>query len=217
MKKTISIRKLFLISLIILIFSASLMGCAEQRTTEKPVIYLYPTTEQQVKVQLNYDGKLTCTYPQYNDGWDVIAQPDGTLTNIVDNREYSYLYWEGITNTELDMSRGFVVKGEDTEKFLQEKLEYMGLIPKEYNEFIVYWLPILQENAYNFIAFAGNDYENLAQLKITPEPDSILRVMMVYKPLDKLIQVEEQELKPFTRVGFTVVEWGGTEVKGEMK
>ena len=217
MKKTISIRKLFLISLIILIFSASLMGCAEQRTTEKPVIYLYPTTEQQVKVQLNYDGKLTCTYPKYNDGWDVIAQPDGTLTNIVDNREYSYLYWEGITNTELDMSRGFVVKGEDTEKFLQEKLEYMGLIPKEYNEFIVYWLPILQENAYNFISFAGNDYENLAQLKITPEPDSILRVMMVYKPLDKLIQVEEQELKPFTRVGFTVVEWGGTEVKGEMK
>jgi len=217
MKKTISLRKLFLISLIILIFPVSLMGCAEQRTTEKPVIYLYPTTEQQVKVQLNYDGKLTCTYPKYNDGWDVIAQPDGTLTNIVDNREYSYLYWEGITNTELDMSRGFVVKGEDTEKFLQEKLEYMGLIPREYNEFIVYWLPILQENAYNFITFAGNDYEDLAQLKITPEPDSILRVMMVYKPLDKPIQVEEQELKPFTRIGFTVVEWGGTQAKGAMK
>jgi len=203
-----------------LLFTAFLTGCdicKGQSGTKKPVIYLYPTTEQQVKVQLNYDGKLTCTYPQYNDGWDVIAQPDGTLTNIVDNREYSYLYWEGITNTELDMSRGFVVKGEDTEKFLQEKLEYMGLIPKEYNEFIVYWLPILQENAYNFITFAGNDYEDLAQLKITPEPDSILRVMMVYKPLDKPIQVEEQELKPFTRIGFTVVEWGGTQAKGAMK
>ena len=203
-----------------LLFTAFLTGCDRyigESGTKKPVIYLYPTSEQQVKVQLNYDGKLTCTYPQYNDGWDVIAQPDGTLTNIVDNREYSYLYWEGITNTELDMSRGFVVKGEDTEKFLQEKLEYMGLIPREYNEFIVYWLPILQENAYNFITFAGNDYEDLAQLKITPEPDSILRVMMVYKPLDKPIQVEAQELKPFTRVGFTVVEWGGTEAKGAMK
>ena len=220
MKKTISLRKLFLISLIVLIFSASLMGCAGdigKETNKKPAIYLYPTSQQQVKVQLNYNGKLTCTYPQYNDGWDVIARPDGTLTNIADKREYSYLYWEGITDTELDMSKGFVVKGEDTEKFLQEKLEYMGLIPREYNEFIVYWLPILQENTYNFIAFAGSDYEDLAQLEITPEPDSILRVMMVYKPLDKPIQVEEQELKPFTRVGFTVVEWGGTQVKGAMK
>ena len=33
---------------------------------------------------------------------------------------------------------------------------------------------------------------------------------MIYKPLDKSIQEVEQELKPFTRVGFTVVEWGGT-------
>ena len=222
MKKTVSLRKIFLISSIMLLFSASLMGCGGdiskvQRTIHKPVIYIYPTSEHQVKVQLNYDGKLTCTYPEYNDGWDVIARPDGTLTNITDNREYSYLYWEGLTDTELDMSRGFVVKGEDTEKFLQEKLEYMGLIPKEYNEFIVYWLPILQENNYNFISFAGNDYEDLAQLKITPEPDSILRVMMIYKSLDKPIQVEEQELKTFTRVGFTVVEWGGIEEKGIMK
>ncbi|SEW35868.1 hypothetical protein [[Clostridium] fimetarium] len=219
MKKTIGLRRILLISSIMLLLTAFLTACDRYigESEKKPVIYLYPTTEQQVKVQLNYDGKLTCTYPQYNDGWDVIAHPDGTLTNIVDNREYSYLYWEGITNTELDMSTGFVVKGADTEKFLQEKLEYMGLIPKEYNEFIVYWLPILQENAYNFITFAGNDYEDLAQLKITPEPDSILRVMMVYKPLDKPIQVEEQELKPFTRVGFTVVEWGGTQARGAMK
>ena len=222
MKKTICLRKILLISLIILLFSGCLMGwyrCKKQYTytSYKPVIYLYPTSEQQVKVQFNYDGKLTCTYPEYNGGWDVIAQPDGTLTNIADNREYSYLYWEGITDTELDMSRGFVVKGEDTEKFLQEKLAYMGLIPREYNEFIVYWLPILQENKYNFISFAGNDYEDLAQLKITPEPDSILRVMMIYKSLEKPIQVEEQELKPFIREGFTVVEWGGTEGNGAMK
>jgi len=55
----------------------------------------------------------------------------------------------------------------------------MGLIPKEYNDFIVYWLPILQENSYNFISFAGKDYEDLAQLKITSEPDSISRVIMI--------------------------------------
>ena len=48
-----------------------------------------------------------------------------------------------------------------------------------------------------------------AKLVITPKPDSLLRVFMVYKPLQQKITVPEQELKPFTRKGFTVVEWGG--------
>jgi len=178
----------------------------------KPVIYLYPTSEQTVSVELDYKGKLTCTYPEYKGQWVVKAKPDGTLTNIADNREYSYLYWEGTYNKKWDMSKGFVVKGKETEKFLQEKLEYLGLTPKEYNEFIVYWLPIMQENEYNLITFAGEEYENIAPLKITPKPDSILRVMMVFKPLNKPINVEEQELKPFIRKGFTVVEWGGIKV-----
>jgi hypothetical protein len=198
-----------LLSLILITFTA----CTNEEMTKKPVIYLYPTSEQSVSVKLDYDGELTCTYPEYKDGWNVIAKPDGTLTNIEDKREYSYLYWEGISKNQWDMSKGFVVKGEDTEEFLQEKLEYMGLTPREYNEFIVYWLPIMQENKYNLITFAGEDYENLAKLNITPKPDSILRVMMLFKSLDKPIEVEEQEIKSFERKGFTVVEWGGREVK----
>jgi len=219
---------------IILVCVLSITGCAfvqsrneESSVTEKctetieaqnmldgkPVIYLYPTEEQSVSVKLVYDGQLTCTYPEYVNGWDVIARPDGTLTNLKDNRQYSYLYWEGITDVKLDMSKGFVVAGIDTARFLQEKLEYIGLTPRKYNEFIVYWLPILQQNKYNLISFAGKDYEALAKLTINPEPDSILRVMMLYKPLVETTEVEEQKLEPFTRTGFTVVEWGGTQVK----
>jgi len=200
---------IILLSLILITFT----GCTKEERDKKPVIYLYPTSEQSVSVKLDYEGELTCTYPEYKDGWNVIAKPDGTLTNIEDKREYSYLYWEGISKNQWDMSKGFVVKGEDTEEFLQEKLEYMGLTPREYNEFIVYWLPIMQENKYNLITFAGEDYENLAKLNITPKPDSILRVMMLFKSLDKPIEVEEQEIKSFERKGFTVVEWGGREVK----
>ena len=54
---------------------------AAYTTNEKPVIYLYPEQEQDVSVRLDYDGKLTCTYPEYDDGWDVTAAPDGTLTD----------------------------------------------------------------------------------------------------------------------------------------
>ncbi|MGV8980178.1 hypothetical protein [Clostridium sp.] len=191
-----------------------LTGCnPPEGKTKKPVIYLYPTSQQTVSVKLEYKGKITCTYPEYKDEWKVKAQPDGTLTNLADNREYSYLYWEGVSNNKWDMSKGFVVKGNETEKFLQEKLEYLGLTPKEYNEFIVYWLPIMKDNKYNLITFAGEDYENIAKLKITPNPQSMLRVMMVFKPLNSAIKIEEQKLKPFIRAGFTVVEWGGTELK----
>ena len=207
--KITKIKFLILVLSLVLVF---LTGCRQPPTAKKPVIYLYPTSEQSVNVKLAYKGKIICTYPEYKDGWNVKAQPDGTLTNISDNREYSYLFWEGTSSNKWDMSKGFVVKGNETEEFLQEKLAYLGLTPREYNEFIVYWLPIMQENKYNLITFAGEDYENLAQLKITPQPDSILRIMMVYKPLNEYIEVEEQELNPFIRKGFTVVEWGGIEL-----
>lgn len=180
---------------------------------DKPVIYLYPEVEINVHVELDFNGDLTCTYPAYEDGWDVSAQPDGTLTNRADGKEYSYLYWEGISQTAWDMSEGFAVKGEDTAAFLQETLSAMGLTPREYNEFIVYWLPRMQDNPYNLITFQQETYTDAAKLKITPEPDSVLRVFMAYQPLDEPVEVPAPEILSFERTGFTVVEWGGTEVR----
>jgi len=179
----------------------------------KPVIYLYPTVKTEVKVSLSFGGKLICTYPQYNGIWDVTASPDGALINKADGKQYSYLFWEGTSNTAYDLSKGFVVKGSDTSEFLQEKLSYLGLTPKEYNEFIVYWLPKMQNNNYNLITFQGKAYTDTAKLDITPEPDSIQRIFMVYKTLEKPISIEEQSLTPFERKGFSVIEWGGTEIK----
>jgi hypothetical protein len=173
----------------------------------KPVIYLYPQTKTDVNVKLNFQGKLTCTYPEYGNGWNVTAFPDGNL--ICNGKEYSYLFWEGKSDTEYDFSKGFVVKGKDTAKFLEEKLSYMGLTPKEYNDFIVYWLPKMQDNKYNLITFQGDSYTNSAVLDITPKPDSVLRVFMAYKPLENNISIEEQQLSKFERKGFTVIEWGG--------
>ena len=175
----------------------------------KPVIYLYPEKTTDISVALHYTGKLTCTYPPIGNGWHVTAQPDGTLINHADKKEYSYLFWEGDSDTRFDMSRGFVVAGKDTAAFLQEKLAFMGLTQREYNEFIVYWLPQMQDNPYNLITFQDKDYTDQAKLVITPNPDSLLRVFMVYKPLHQKITVPEQKLNRFTRKGFTVVEWGG--------
>lgn len=192
--------------------SVLLTGCTDV-TDEKPVIYLYPEQVQEVYVQLELDGEFTCTYPEYDNGWKVKAYPDGTLRDQDTGKEYNYLFWEGTSGTEYDLSRGFVVEGKDTAGFLEEKLAYLGLNEKERNEFIVYWLPRMEDNKYNLITFQGEDYTEHAKLKISPEPDSILRVFMVYKPLDKAIDIPEQELEPFEREGFTVIEWGGAEME----
>lgn len=177
----------------------------------KPVIYLYP--EETTEVSVEVDCPLTVTYPTYNEGWTVTAEPDGTLTNHADGREYSYLFWEGEGYGEMDFSDGFVVKGEDTVSFLQDKLSEMGMTPREYNEFIVYWLPYMQDNAYNLISFQWENYDESAKLNITPEPDNMLRVFMAFKGLTAPVEVSEQTLPVLNREGFTVVEWGGTEVR----
>ncbi len=184
----------------------------------KPVIYLYPTQKQDVEVKLDYNGKIFADYPEYDEklkGWRVLAYPDGKLINYADGKEYSYLFWEGRPSREIewDLSTGFVVKGTDTKEFLQKTLSQMGLTPKEYNEFIVYWFPKMQDNAYNLIHFAGKEYTDNAPLTITPKPDSMLRVFMVFKPLEKPVEIEKQKLEHFERKGFSVIEWGGSEVK----
>ena len=179
-------------------------------TAEKPVIYLYPDKTEKISVSLTVAGRLSCSYPDYGNGWTVVAQPDGTLTNLADGKEYSYLYWESTSGTQYDFSKGFVIKGEDTASFLQDKLSGLGLTPKEYNEFIVYWLPRMQDNAYNLIAFQGASYTDSAVLSIVPKPDSMLRVFMAYKPLTTFVEVEPQVISEFHREGFTVVEWGGS-------
>ena len=72
----------------------------------------------------------------------------------------------------------------------------------------------MQDNKYNYIYFATDEYEKKAELKVEPAPDTQIRFMMLYKPLDKKIAVKEQVLpKTPARRGFTVVEWGGCKLK----
>ena len=183
---------------------------------DEPIIYLYPKVKTSVKVLLHFDGKLDYSYPAYDPilhGWTVTAFPDGHLINNEDNRSYAHLFWEGTpSHANFDMTKGFVVAGSDTIGFLQKILAQMGLQPKEYNDFIVYWLPKMRDNKYNLIHFAGSEYEAFAHLSVSPTPDSTLRVFMVFTPLQAPVNVTPQTFPSFNRSGFSVIEWGGTEL-----
>lgn len=182
----------------------------------KPVLYLYPDKPIVVSVKLTLkNSSFSCTYPDYGNGWKVKAYPDGKVINNADGKEYSYLYWELNSNVKFDLSKGFIVRGKDTAAFLQKTLAQMGLQPKEYNEFIVYWLPRMQNNEYNLISFQTKAYTDNVKLNISPKPDSVLRVNMAYKPLNakeannQKSRIKTQKFSKFERKGFTVVEWGG--------
>ncbi len=179
----------------------------------KPVIYLYPTREEKITVQLKYTGIFTKVEPDFNSflgEWRVIAYPNGDIVNVADHKRYKYLFWEGKKPLKFDLSKGFIVEGKETEEFLQKSLNEIGLNPTECTDFVSYWLPQVQTNKYNLIHFAESEYESEAVLDTIPKADSILRVFVVFKPLNKKTNIVPQEIKPFTRKGFTVIEWGGT-------
>ena len=207
-------KKLFSLALAcLLLFSLSACGRKEQIVgDEKPVIYLYPEQETDVRVTLELAGELTCAYPAYDDGWSVRAAPDSTLTDE-SGQTYRYLYWEGTSAVDYDFSTGFCVAGEDTAAFLEDALAQLGLTRAEANEFIIYWLPRMQDNAYNLISFQQETYTDSAKLTIDPAPDTLLRVFMAWQPSERFIELPAQELSAPERTGFTVVEWGGCAVR----
>ena len=192
----------------------------QNQMVDKPVIYLYPDETTAVDVRLDLDFDLTCSYPAYNDGWKVIASPDGKLLNKENNRYYDYLFWEGKTDLVFGgFDKAACIKGEDTAAFLEEYLERAGLNPSEIDDFISFWLPKMESNPYNLISFPTEEYAKSARLNVSPAPDSEIRVFMIFKALDQEIEIApEHSLEmpsggSVSREGFTLVEWGGTEIK----
>ncbi len=175
----------------------------------KPVLYLYPEKTCDVSVVFEHPEQLTVTYPSYNDGWNVSVMADGTISDARGRKYYAF-YWEESGFVPTDFSTGFCVKAEDASEFLENKLDQIGLTEREANEFIIYWLPVMQNNGTSLVYFELTaNRESYNTLQITPQPDSMLRMAMHIKAVDAPVKVTEQKLPHFERKGFAVVEWGG--------
>ena len=175
----------------------------------KPILYLYPKKKTNIQVSFEKPYLLSTTYPKYKDVWEVTAKPNGDLYDKKGNYYYG-LYWEEDGSIDVDFHEGFYVTKENAIEFLEEKLTYIGLNNRERNEFIMYWLPILERNEQNLVYFElTEERDNYNKLIINPKPDSILRLAIHVKKVNEPTIIPEQTLEKFTRKGFTVVEWGG--------
>lgn len=182
----------------------------DRNILHKPVLYLYPEQEKKVTVTFEHPENLLTTYPKYEAKWEVTATPEGNLYD--ENGKYYYaLYWDEKSTVEEEFDEGFYVTKENAIEFLETTLTQIGLTRREQNEFIMYWLPILEENEKSIVNYTlTEERQEENELMITPKPDSLLRVAINIKKVDKKVKIEEQELPHFTREGFTAVEWGGS-------
>lgn len=176
----------------------------------KPVLYLYPKKNNtKISVRFEKEKLLTTTYPKYDNGWVVTANKNGDLTDLT-GKYYYGLYWEETGSTKVNFDTGFYVTKENAIDFLEEKLKIIGLNERESNEFIMYWLPVLEKNKKSLVYFElTEERQRYNKLIIEPAPDSLLRVSIHVKKVDGKPKIKEQQLSSFERKGYTTIEWGG--------
>ena len=176
----------------------------------KPVLYLYPKKTTKLTITFEHPEYLETTYPKYNGKWDVKAHSNGDLYDS--NGAYYYaLYWDEKQVHSVDFSTGYYVEKDNAITFLEKKLSYIGLSRREANEFIMYWLPVLEKNEKSLVYFElTEERESYNKLNISPQPDSMLRLVIHIKKVDQKINIPKQNLTKFQRKGFVAVEWGGT-------
>ncbi|MBI2612071.1 hypothetical protein HYW54_05025 [Candidatus Gottesmanbacteria bacterium] len=185
----------------------------------KPAIYLYPERPMELSVQIIPDGYLTQSNPVYNDGWNVKAEPDGSIYEIKDQKskiKNNYLYYEAQIRNLSVPKEGWVIERSKIKDQISKILLRLGLNEKERTDFLSYWEPKLTKKPYYFVTLVSKDELNRKEtLLFSQKPDTLIRVRMIFEGLDGPAQVSPL-LLPETpkRSGFTVVDWGGGEVGG---
>jgi hypothetical protein len=182
----------------------------------KPVIYLYPEKETDVRVALPSSIDVTVSEPTYpENGWNVTASPNGDLVSHADGKTYGSLYWEGTGVSYQPPTTGFVVAKEQVSSFLTSTLPKYGLNAKESSDFMEFWVPRMTNSAYYQISFLTDDWSKAAPLSVLPRPDTSIRIFMDLKPLSAPISIVEPTIVTPIRNGFTLVEWGGLLLKSQ--
>ena len=200
----------------------------------KPAIYMYPEKTTNINVKLDLDGQLTVSNPNYDsqNGWSVVAQPDGKISEPLTLSDYPYLYYEADLKGVTIPKEGWVVKGTNDKDSrvsgihdavntqniptasgqISKTMKEIGFNAKETSDFMNYWLPRLTEKPYYFVTLLPEEVINQKEkLTFSINPDSLIRSRFVFEGLDAPISVKPlNNIQSHQRNGFTVADWGGT-------
>ncbi|KAG1853274.1 hypothetical protein C8R48DRAFT_723405 [Suillus tomentosus] len=231
----------------------------DRMRVRKPVIYLYSPSDIDVSVKLALipEWRLSVIYPIVTTEdhgrrleWNVRTHQDGSLTEHNSGLNVSYLFWEAETNSQaaykpqpvdtfnpvsnsLDDTDSIVTPVDRVTVYLDNSLKVLGLHTEARTSFITYWLPSFLKHEYVALRFIPQAaFECAASLHISPQPDVVTRVFMLFKGIRKedltnwtnaRIQAEKDVAWWVDVVGvdparagdvtlFRALEWGGMEV-----
>ena len=150
---------------------------------------------------------MTISEPDYNDGWHVTVEPNGTIDG-----QYDFLFYETSQADHFQYDRGWVVACEELEDFFRNNMTVTGFNQKEIDDFLEYWIPRLTEYPYYALYPQYNDIlDDMIVLEFSVEPSNIIRLVYSAHGLDdNNLPLEEPTIPSFSRDGFTVTEWGLT-------
>ncbi len=176
----------------------------EPGQVDAPNIYLYPETESDISVTLDFPngGHVSKSEPQYNDGWNVTVTPEGLIDG-----EYDYLFYKAILPAQPNINEGWLLTTANLEAEFRVLLTEQGFVGREIDDFIEYWIPLLDDAPYYGVF--PQDVESFVELTVEPSPKSTLRVFWLVLPFEQPVIIPvPREYDYFIRDGFTVVEWG---------
>lgn len=211
-------------------------------------LYPKQSTVVNVKIQPQGELTIDIPKYNQQNGWSVLAEPDGSLKDLqptLTSKEeiqkyknkhgleyaiksqkteiYPYLYWEALKEKEYEYNpKGWIVNADEVEAFLENRLDDIGFNENEKHDFLSYWTYVIKEKQkpfYKLSFFFTDDFNREHPMQISPQPNSIFRVMLQVEELEEYPHeyIEPQEIEKINRKGFFVLEWGGYFVKAFAK
>ncbi len=173
----------------------------------KPNIYIYPEVKTNLFVSLKFPvgGSVTVSEPPYQNGWNITVEPSGRI-----NDAYDYLFYESGNPDLCQYESGWVVKNSNLTTFFSENMLATGFSQREINDFLDYWIPILDSHPFYIIyPQYKSDIDKMILLELSQQPDNILRLFYSIKgSTDEDIKLSPPLIPKFERSGFVVAEWG---------
>ncbi|MNU80957.1 hypothetical protein D3C71_706050 [compost metagenome] len=182
---------------------------------DKPVIYFQSPVQLDFNLKLNPAGDLSFTYPKYENQWKGTVYPTGEIE--INQQKYPYLFWDSRQQFQLKKhTNGYHIHKNDVVAFLEKHLSDLGFSFSEKADFITYWGPKMTQYESLFVQFYQQESCNqFATLHCNPQPEQINRFYIAFSEWNDSFEpyLNPIEQTPFIRTGFTILEWGGFEIK----
>ena len=190
--------------------TSSIMGINDSDSLDlivrKPNIYIYPTAPIDLHLQISFPngGQIIKSIPAYNGEWEINVQPSGLINN-----QYEYLFYEARIPQLVQRDFGWVINGTDLPTFFKENLASLRFSMKEIDDFVEYWIPLLDPKK-NYVIYPqfNDNLDEIVRLKFSKTPDNVIRIFYLLEEHREDETINMPYLPATTREGFTVMEWG---------